>query len=70
MTSYHGPYLSLWSVLEAVTLGMVATTYDAEAVLMAVATAAVVTLALTIFAFQTKIKVLRCVGEKLIDHCI
>ena len=50
------------SVLEAVMLGAVASTYDVEAVLMAVATTAGVTLALTIFAFQTKIDFTGCGG--------
>ena len=66
--SYHGSYLALWSVAEAVMLGMVASTYDVEAVLMAVGTTAGVTLALTIFAFQTKIDFTGCGGEELIDH--
>ena len=51
-------------------LGMVASTYDVEAVLMAVATTAGVTLALTLFAFQTKIDFTGCGGEisfKLIE---
>ena len=60
-------YLPLCSVFEAVMLGMVASTYDVEAVLMAVGTTAGVTLALTIFAFQTKIDFTGCGGEK-IDH--
>jgi len=46
-------------------LGMVASTYDVEAVLMAVGTTAGVTLALTIFAFQTKIDFTGCGGEKI-----
>ena len=45
-------------------LGMVASTYDVDAVLMAVGTTAGVTLALTIFAFQTKIDFTGCGGEK------
>ena len=47
-------------------LGMVATTYDVDAVLMAVGTTAAVTLALTIFAFQTKIDFTGCGGEILL----
>ena len=44
-------------------LGIVASTYEVEAVLMAVGTTAAVTLALTIFAFQTKIDFTGCGGE-------
>ena len=47
-------------------LGMVATTYDVDAVLMAVGTTAAVTLALTIFSFQTKIDFTGCGGEILL----
>ena len=47
-------------------LGMVATTYDVDAVLMAVGTTAAVTLALTIFAFQTKIDFTGCGGENFL----
>ena len=46
-------------------LGVVASTYDVEAVLMAVGTTAAVTLALTIFAFQTKIDFTGCGGAIL-----
>ena len=57
-------------------LGAVASTYDVEAVLMAVATTAGVTLALTIFAFQTKIDFTGCGGgdkdhlNRLVEICI
>ena len=54
----------MWSVFEAVTQGMVASTYDVDAVLMAVGNSVGVTLALTIFAFQT----VEVRGEKSIDH--
>ena len=47
-------------------LGMVATTYEVDAVLMAVGTTAAVTLALTIFAFQTKIDFTGCGGENFL----
>lgn len=43
-------------------LGMVASTYDVEAVLLAVGTTAGVTLVLTIFAFQTKWDFTGCGG--------
>merc|ERR1712117_339977 len=46
-------------------LGIVASTYEVEAVLMAVGTTAAVTLALTIFAFQTKIDFTGCGGALL-----
>ena len=49
-------------MFEAVMLGVVASTYDVDAVLMAVGTTAGVTLALTIFAFQTKIDFTGCGG--------
>jgi len=57
--------LGIFTVFEAVMLGMVASTYDVEAVLMAVGTTAGVTLALTIFAFQTKIDFTGCGGALL-----
>ena len=53
-------YCSL--VAEGFMLGMVASTYDVEAVLMAVGTTAGVTLVLTIFAFQTKWDFTGCGG--------
>ena len=55
----------MWSVFEAVTQGMVASTYDVDAVLMAMGNSVGVTLALTIFAFQTKIDFTGCGGEEL-----
>ena len=58
----------MMSVFEAVMLGMVASTYDVEAVLMAVGTTAGVTLALTIFAFQTKIDFTGCGGDKDVNY--
>ena len=48
-------------------LGMVATTYEVDAVLMAVGTTAAVTLALTIFAFQTKIDFTGCGGGNFLQ---
>ena len=56
----HDDYCSL--VAEGFMLGMVASTYDVEAVLMAVGTTAGVTLVLTIFAFQTKWDFTGCGG--------
>ena len=44
-------------------LGTIATFYSTDAVLMAVGTTAAVTLALTLFAFQTKIDFTGCGGE-------
>jgi FtsH-binding integral membrane protein len=46
--------LSVFTLLESVVLGSVASLYEAQEVIMAVGVTAVVTLALTIFAFQTK----------------
>ncbi|XP_045209479.2 protein lifeguard 1-like isoform X1 [Mercenaria mercenaria] len=46
--------LGLFTGLEAFMLGVVSSHYDTEAVLIAVGITAVVSLALTIFAFQTK----------------
>ena len=43
-------------------LGTLATFYDTEAVLIAVGITAAVTLALTLFAFQTKIDFTGCGG--------
>lgn len=47
-------FLFIFTIAESVLLGVIASTYDAEAVLMAAGLTAGVTLALTIFAFQTK----------------
>ena len=44
-------------------LGTIATFYTTDAVLMAVGTTAAVTLALTLFAFQTKIDFTGCGGR-------
>ena len=52
----------------AIMLGVVAAFSDVEAVLMAVATTAGVTLALTIFAFQTKYDFTGCWGETRISR--
>ena len=51
------------SVCESFMLGTIATFYTTDAVLMAVGTTAAVTLALTLFAFQTKIDFTGCGGE-------
>ena len=45
-------------------LGTIATFYTTDAVLMAVGTTAAVTLALTLFAFQTKIDFTGCGGRE------
>ncbi|KAL3836349.1 hypothetical protein ACJMK2_021872 [Sinanodonta woodiana] len=47
-------FLSIFTLCESYLLGAVASCYDAEAVLIAAGITAVVALALTIFAFQTK----------------
>ena len=47
-------------------LGTVATYYETDAVLMAVGTTAAVVIALTIFAFQTKIDFTGCGGGSII----
>ena len=55
----------LSSVCESFMLGTIATFYTTDAVLMAVGTTAAVTLALTLFAFQTKIDFTGCGGLDL-----
>jgi len=54
-TPHNFIFLGLFTVAEGFLLGMVCATYDTDEVLMAVGMCAAVTLALTIFAFQTKI---------------
>ena len=51
-------------------LGTVATYYETDAVLMAVGTTAAVVIALTIFAFQTKIDFTGCGGGNIILYNI
>ncbi|XP_013395377.1 protein lifeguard 1 isoform X4 [Lingula anatina] len=55
-------FLGLFTLCESYFLGTVASTYKAEHVLMAVGITAAVALALTIFAFQTKIDFTMCSG--------
>lgn len=55
-------FLGLFTACEGVMLGTLATFYDAEAVLIAVAITAGVSLALTLFAFQTKWDFTACGG--------
>merc|ERR1712154_150462 len=52
--------LAVFTVCESFMLGTIATFYTTDAVLMAVGTTAAVTLALTLFAFQTKIDFTGC----------
>lgn len=47
-------FLFLFTIAESVLLGVAASTYDAEAVIMAAGISAAVCLGLSIFAFQTK----------------
>ena len=51
-------------------LGTVATYYETDAVLMAVGTTAAVVIALTIFAFQTKIDFTGCGGGSIILYIL
>merc|ERR1719187_54253 len=46
--------LAVFTIAEAIMLGMVSTVYDTEAVIMAAGITAVIVFALTVFAFQTK----------------
>merc|ERR1712154_206949 len=52
--------LAVFTVCESFMLGTIATFYTTDAVLMAVGSTAAVTLALTLFAFQTKIDFTGC----------
>lgn len=52
--------LGVFTLCESFMLGTIATFYDTEAVLIAVGITAAVTLALTLFAFQTKIDFTGC----------
>merc|ERR1719234_900811 len=54
-TPHNFIFLGLFTLAEGFMLGTVTSTYDSNEVLMAVGVCAAVTLALTIFAFQTKI---------------
>jgi len=54
-TPHNFVFLGLFTVAEGFLLGAVTSTYDANEVLMAVGVCAAITLALTIFAFQTKV---------------
>jgi len=54
-TPHNFIFLGLFTAAEGFMLGTVTSTYDTNEVLMAVGVCAAVTLALTIFAFQTKI---------------
>ena len=53
-TPYNYIFLTLFTFAEGYLLGVVSSYYDVDAVLMAVGITAFVTLALTLFAFQTK----------------
>jgi len=55
-------FLGVFTFCEGIMLGTVATFYQADAVLIAVGITAGVTLALTVFAFQTKIDFTVCGG--------
>ena len=54
-TPHNFIFLGLFTLAEGFMLGAVTSTYDANEVLMAVGVCAAITLALTVFAFQTKI---------------
>merc|ERR1719410_10554 len=54
-TPHNFIFLALFTLAEGFLLGTVTSTYKADEVLMAVGVCAAITLALTIFAFQTKI---------------
>merc|ERR1719233_2875855 len=54
-TPHNFVFLGMFTVAEGFLLGAVTSTYDANEVLMAVGVCAAITLALTIFAFQTKV---------------
>merc|ERR1719206_1275297 len=54
-TPHNFVFLGLFTVAEGFLLGAVTSTYDANEVLMAVGVCAAITLALTVFAFQTKV---------------
>ncbi|XP_054707347.1 protein lifeguard 1-like [Uloborus diversus] len=58
--------LFLFTFFESFLLGSAASYYDTEAVMIAVAICAVICLALTIFAFQTKIDFTACSGILLV----
>jgi len=55
-------FLTVFTFCEGVMLGTISSFYDVEAVLIAVGITAGVTLALTLFAFQTKIDFTACGG--------
>ena len=54
-TPHNFIFLGLFTLAEGFMLGAVTSTYRADEVLMAVGVCAAITLALTVFAFQTKI---------------
>ena len=56
-------FLGLFTVCEGLMLGTISSYYDVDAVLIAVGITAAVTLALTIFALQTKIDFTVCGGK-------
>merc|ERR1712029_926248 len=54
-TPHNFIFLGLFTLAEGFMLGAVTSTYDANEVLMAVGVCTAITLALTVFAFQTKV---------------
>jgi len=59
-------FLGIFTACEGLLLGVVASQYDTEAVLIAVGATAAVVLALTLFAFQTKLDFTTCGGMLLV----
>ena len=62
-TPHNYIFLGLFTAAEGLLLGLSVSSYDADEVLLAVGICAAVTLALTIFAFQTKFDFTACGGE-------
>ena len=67
-TPHNFVFLGLFTVAEGFLLGAVTSTYDANEVLMAVGVCAAITLALTVFAFQTKVDFTAMGGKWLNFH--
>jgi len=59
-------FLGIFTACEGILLGVVASQYETEAVLIAVCATAAVALALTLFAFQTKYDFTTCGGMLLV----
>ena len=69
-------FLGIFTLCEGLMLGTISSYYDVDAVLIAVLITAAVTLALTVFALQTKIDFTVCGGDDLLGsdlaltHCV